>query len=189
MKLIDLLNKIANGEIKEGTKIKIKNSKIEYKILDGDIVQANDFETYFLIGRKRLNDEVEIIEEKPQGRWKPKEGEYYWYVDTYKETHKGVWLNDNSDNWRYTTKNVFKTEEEAEEYFEYKTALLKAEKPFVEEKENYFIKLEEGNIEVGFTWASRYAEVICLGQDEEVAQAFVDKWYKQILKYEFGIEE
>lgn len=179
MKIIDLLNKIANGEIKEGTKLKFANDT-EICCFEGQTMT---------IDVNELNTEVEIIEEKSQGRWKPKEGEYYWYINTYRETHKGVWLDDNTDNWRYTTKNVFKTEQEAKEYLEYKIALLEAEKPFVEEEENYFIKLKEGNIEVVYAWVSRFAGVIFLGQDKDVAQAFVDKWYEQILKYEFGIEE
>ena len=180
MKLIDLLNKIANGEIKEDAKFRFVDKEEIHYIGEGNIC--------FNLGA--LNEKIEIIEDKSNGRWKPKEGEYYWYIDTYSCFENDEWIDDDADNWRYATKNVFKTKQDAEEYFEYKTALSQAEKPFVEGENNYKISFNKslrklsvlGNYEVnqGTTY---------LGQDRDIAQAFLDKWYKQIMKYEFGIEE
>jgi hypothetical protein len=69
MKLIELLNKIANGEIKEGTKIKVPflNEKFyEYAYLNDDKLWAKHKggESIFTIKASELNEEVEIIEEK-----------------------------------------------------------------------------------------------------------------------------
>lgn len=53
MKVIDLLNKIANGEVIGENKIKIDNNVITIDTLLGS----------YIFDKKRLNDEVEIIEE------------------------------------------------------------------------------------------------------------------------------
>lgn len=53
MKLIDILNKIANGELKEGTRVILgKNDSYEYKGIDD----------WFMVQCKYLNNEVELIE-------------------------------------------------------------------------------------------------------------------------------
>ena len=70
MKLIDILNKIANGELKEGTEIKIVNGsdyftyrtnneedETFHKLLDKD--GQNIFASYYM---EVLEDEVELIE-------------------------------------------------------------------------------------------------------------------------------
>lgn len=191
MKIIELLNAIVEGKITEGTQIKDNKGNI-FVFKNNRFVDKNDNFYIFAacVDDEVLNNEVEIIEEK-QGRWKPKERETYWYNDTYRETHRGVWLDDDADNWRYTTKNVFKTIQEAEEYFEYKTALLKAEKPFAYGVDNYYIwhEWDTEDTVLRFTNFEQAQGTVYLGNDFGIAQAFLDKWYKQILKYEFGIEE
>ena len=53
MRLIDILNKIANGELKEGTIVILgKNDSYEYKGIDD----------WFMVQCKYLNNEVELIE-------------------------------------------------------------------------------------------------------------------------------
>ena len=66
-----------------------------------------------------------------------------------------------------------------------------AEKPFERNKINWFIKYNYLDKALEMTWndLTWYQGTIYLGQDKDVAQAFIDKWKKQILKYEFGIEE
>lgn len=68
MKLINLLNKIANGEIKEGTKLCDVGT---FVFKNGRFVDENDNSYIYVVDDEVLNDEVEIIEE--QGRWEPKE--------------------------------------------------------------------------------------------------------------------
>lgn len=176
MKLIELLNKIANGEIKEETKC-IKDGKID--------VYTKEYYTM-------LNEEVEIIEEKQQeGRWKPKEGEDYWHISAYGQPQISPWKKWRATEFLGLTKNVFKTEQEAKEYLKYKTALLEAEKPFVKNEMNY--KLTFSTINRKLYLNGNYDDMsqgsVYLGTDINVAQAFIDKWCKQILKYEFSIEE
>lgn len=61
-KLIDILNKIANGELKEGTKVKWR-----------DNIYDSGYELFSDVSMVHLNDEVELIE--PQ---EPKECEHEW---------------------------------------------------------------------------------------------------------------
>ena len=68
-KLIDILNKIANGELKEGTKVIWKGKEgwgdIEYTYKDGDLERNGCCETVYIyeeIFARHLNEEVELIE-------------------------------------------------------------------------------------------------------------------------------
>ncbi len=75
MKIIDLLNKIANGE-KVPRTIKYKNEIRQYVDNDKDYTSCNSDEFYLFYGTMKtrtgaefanaLNDEVEIIEDKPK---------------------------------------------------------------------------------------------------------------------------
>lgn len=181
MKLIDLLNKIANGEIKKGTKLKFANDT-EIVCFEGQTMTIDVDE---------LNTEVEIIEEKQQeGRWKPKVGERYWYISG-EGVFLSIWHNHPVDNRCYLSKNVFKTEQEAKNCYAYKTALLEAEKPFEYGLDNYYIyhEWDTEDTVLRFTNFEQVQGTVYLGNDFGIAEAFLDKWYKQILKYEFGIEE
>ena len=63
LRLIDILNKIANGELKEGTKLKVLRDSDEYLLTEYrgliDEYGKDIFEIYNL---KALNEEVELIE-------------------------------------------------------------------------------------------------------------------------------
>ena len=66
MKEIELLNKIANGEIRAGFKIKSKNGDI-YEYIEGKnhFVNTKDKIYVWSLGDfTKLNNEIEIIEEK-----------------------------------------------------------------------------------------------------------------------------
>lgn len=194
MKSHELVEKINNGEIKDGTKFMIYlngneterivfdegKSCLKYEatkdILDCSMLLSNDLE-------------FEIVEEY-KGWFEPKEGEKFFWV-TYDRQHiiEGKW-NAKSDSNSYKN-NRFRTRAEAQEYLDYKNALKEAEKPFEPEKHNHFfyysiydkeIKLydELRTINQGTTY---------LGTDAIVARAFIDEWHDEILKYEFGIWE
>lgn len=56
------------------------------------------------------------VEEKENKRWRGKEGDIYWFVES---NGTPSWLyecNKDSDNFRYDTHNYFKSEEEARKY-------------------------------------------------------------------------
>lgn len=54
-----------------------------------------------------------ILEEVTEERWKPQDGEGYWYVDGYGELMKDEWSDCvyDEDLWKYG--NCFRTEQEA----------------------------------------------------------------------------
>lgn len=61
MKLIDILNKIANGELKEGTRIKTIEDTYEYD--DGDLMSLDGAYSLFdFVDADALNEEMELIE-------------------------------------------------------------------------------------------------------------------------------
>jgi hypothetical protein len=69
MRLIDILNKIANGELKEGTKVKRKDVEglgdLEYTYINGDLEREGWNETIYMFEEmysRHLNEEVELIE-------------------------------------------------------------------------------------------------------------------------------
>lgn len=65
MKEIDILNKIANGKIKEGFKIKRNNYIYELKSIDDNYFRRidDDMYIYSLGDFTSLNNEVEVLEE------------------------------------------------------------------------------------------------------------------------------
>ena len=69
-----------------------------------------------------LEENTELLEEK-NGRWKPEDGDRYWLVNTLGTVNNSFWGNDKYDQWRYLQRNVFETEEEAQEHLDYLNAL------------------------------------------------------------------
>lgn len=69
---------------------------------------------------KKVLTEILVCEgwtppEKPKGKvWKPEDGEKYWVIECYGETHHSYWGNDNIDNGRLAMGNVYPTKEAAE---------------------------------------------------------------------------
>ena len=91
IKVIDLLNKIANGE-EVPKRIKYKNEVREYVYDDRDYVNSNSSEFYLFYGTMKartgidfvnaLNDEVEIIEDTQKEDKK---------IDNLKLNNSGLW--------------------------------------------------------------------------------------------------
>lgn len=61
--------------------------------------------------------QLPVVEEKEE-KWKPKKGEYYWYVDLNGNVDDYSWNYDNADNFLYNTGNCFKTKEEAQKHLD-----------------------------------------------------------------------
>ena len=107
-----------------------------------------------------------------------------------------IWDNDRIDNSIIKYNRIFKTKEEAQEYADY----LKARKEYSYEFSKEEWKSEE--IEKYIIYYSYLSKEICItsyihSQDmnsicfktEEKAKEFVENYKKQILKFEFDIEE
>lgn len=68
MKIIDILNKMANGELEDGFKFKYDNYTYKYNKKEDEIVSIEHgvcLGNYYKV-ENILNDEVEVIEEKKE---------------------------------------------------------------------------------------------------------------------------
>lgn len=150
--------------------------------------------------RKEFNKKIEKIKkeykEEKSEKWIPKSGEKYYFVDIDLNVRYSTNLLDSIDELRFEFIKIFKTEEEAQEYADY----LKARKEYSyefskEEWENekickYHIFYNFGCEEIFVDCAFRYKTMSTIYfKSKEKAQEFIDKYKKQILKFEFGIEE
>ena len=92
IKVIDLLNKIANGEVPEKIKVNEKfiyeYDGIDYKSENGKYL----FDSYIEITKEDMNMEVEIIEDTPKENKKILEE-----LQTYKDSNNEIYL----DNYCY----------------------------------------------------------------------------------------
>ncbi len=59
------------------------------------------------------NGVIELNDPEPQGRWKPEQGDLFFYIIAGGEVHKGRWTRDLNDGMIYAIGNVFKNEPEA----------------------------------------------------------------------------
>ena len=197
MKSDELVRMINNGEIKDGTKIEFRLTRKEPAYIyyrNKNLVygeKSNGAGQFVDIGLLLdSNFEFEIVEEH-KGWFKPKNGEWYWCINSCGVLNRDNWDGGEVDLYRYNRHNCFRTEEEAQEYLDYTNALKEAEKPFVYGKDNCCIEFDEGHNRLYVTEFShiRNQGITYLGQDEAVAQAFIDKWKDCILKYEFDVWE
>lgn len=159
--------------------------------------------------RKEFNNKIDQLKEdyknelkekykkEKSEKWIPKENETYYYVlmDCLK-VDADKWDNDKIDNTIIKYNKIFKTEEEAQEYADYLEARKEYSYEFSKEEwENtniykhyiyydfddkfFYIDSSEYCGRIGTTYFKTY----------EKAQEFLDRYEKQILKFEFGIEE
>lgn len=158
--------------------------------------------------RKEFNNKIDQLKEdyknelkekdkkEKSEKWIPKDGEIYYYLAMDFSVSSCVNLLDSIDRTRFKFSKIFKTEEEAQEYADY----LKARKEYSyefskeewEDKEinKYYIiyDYETGRLKIYSNFYTKVMNKIWFKTREET-QAFIDKYRKQILKFEFGIEE
>ena len=149
--------------------------------------------------RKEFNEKVDELKreyKEKNEKWIPEVGDRYYFIDEELNVDWQWFDNDDTDEVIFKYNKVFKTEEEAQEYADY----LKARKEYSYE----FSKEEWGNnsiykyyIYYDFKSKNFYVDYInycgrvgsTYFKTYEKAQEFLDRYEKQILKFEFGIEE
>lgn len=143
---------------------------------------------------KNIQEELEELKNKEKCEWILEVGDEYYYYDKDIETvERNIWYDDSTDHIRKANKVIFKTEEEAEEYADYISAKRRYTYNFTREewkKENilkYYIYLYGNGLKTD--WLIKTQINSFYFKTEEMAQEFIDKYKKQILKYEFNIEE
>ena len=94
-------------------------------------------ETYDLI-----KDQIEELEGEKK-RWKPKEGETYWYIDCEGDIIEDKWYDGSVESFRFGQRNCFKTEKEVKKDLKWLNALAKVS-DYIEEN-HYFVPDWNGN--------------------------------------------
>lgn len=154
--------------------------------------------------RKEFNEKIDKLKEEYKGeksrKWIPKEDETYYYVlmDCLK-VDADKWDNDKIDNTIIKYNKIFKTEEEAQEYADYLEARKEYSYEFSKEEwentknTNVMYKhyiYYDFNDKAFYIGSAEYCGRIgtTYFKTAEKAQEFIDKYKRQILKFEFGIE-
>lgn len=149
--------------------------------------------------RKEFNEKIDELKreyKEKNEKWIPEEGEEYYFIDEELNVGWNWFDNDDTDEAIFKNNKIFKTEEEAQEYADY----LKARKEYSYEfsKEEW----EDSGIQKYFIYYNHTCNVLGITanniwfpmngihfKSRGKAEEFIDKYKKQILKFEFGIEE
>ena len=150
--------------------------------------------------RKEFNEKIEELKreykKEKNGKWIPQLGEDFYYLSSGLYVLCTSFQNIEADRKILKYSKIFKTKEDAQEYADY----LKTRKEYSyefgrEEWEDY--KIEK--YLMYYNYQSKKFRILCCSNCRDVnaiyfktrkkAQAFIDKYKKQILKFEFGIEE
>lgn len=144
----------------------------------------------------KLKKELEEAKKIKKSRWKPEITETYWYIGNDYLTHISYRDDIRLINYRYNNHNCFKTQEEAREYLAYQKALNEATYEFSAEEWNdeniskYFIYYSFRHNKIEICYDSEWRSIVNkYFKIKSEAQNFIYKYKKQILKFEFGIEE
>lgn len=149
--------------------------------------------------RKEFNEKIDELKreyKEKNEKWIPEEGEEYYFIDEELNVGWNWFDNDDTDEAIFKNNKIFKTEEEAQEYADY----LKARKEYSYEfsKEEW----EDSGIQKYFIYYNHTCNVLGITanniwfpmngihfKSRGKAEEFIDKYKKQILKFEFEIEE
>ena len=149
--------------------------------------------------RKEFNEKVDELKreyKEKNEKWIPEEGEEYYFIDEELNVGWNWFDNDDTDEVIFKNNKIFKTEEEAQEYADYLKARKEYSYEFSKEEWKDFsilkhiIYLDTVNQDIFMESTSmQYYMNSIYFQTREDAKKFIDKYKKQILKFEFDIEE
>lgn len=145
---------------------------------------------------EKLGNEIKKIEELEKNKkWIPKEDEKYYYLDIIRNVYWRKNQNDLMDIRIIKSNKIFKTDQEARKYIDY----LNARDEYIYEFNNeelthasinkYQIhyNIISKNLQISLQIFNIYIYGLIF-KTEEKAQEFINKYEKEILKYEFNIE-
>lgn len=148
---------------------------------------------------KEFDERIKKLKREYKGKnekWIPEDREQYYFLDEELDVNWNYFCNDDTDEAILKYSKIFKTEEEAQEYADYLEARKKYSYEFSKEEwgnENmskygiyYDYDVEDIDVEI---WGTCRNIGQIFFKTEAQAQAFIDKYKKQILKFEFNIEE
>lgn len=149
--------------------------------------------------RKEFNEKVDELKreyKEKNEKWIPEVGDRYYFIDEELNVDWQWFDNDDTDEAIFKNNKIFKTEEEAQEYADYLKARKEYSYEFSKEEweeieiKKYFIYYNYEYKRINVVFHNSFFEMNCICfKTEEKAEEFIDKYKKQILKFEFGIEE
>jgi hypothetical protein len=134
---------------------------------------------------------AELKESKKEGKWKPKVGETYWFMNDGGETNWGVrQKGDLYDEWRLNNILLFKTKEECDKYRHFMDTVKEKSYEFNREEwkdwgvEKHYISYDFEN-ECFCVYANDVANDfgVVHFKTEEDAQYVIDNFKEELLKY------
>lgn len=140
---------------------------------------------------KELSEELEQLKKQEKvvsSRFIPEIGDEYWYVSSLGEIYNCNWENSKFNQYKIANTPLFRTEEEAKRYLEFKKELAKRRWLVTEEEwedDNilkYYIEMEKDEIAVEFGNVYRKVGTIYFKTRDD-AQYMVDN-FEDILRME-----
>ena len=184
--------------IEHTDKTKIGQVYIAYNLdTDFELVEEKEMDKIEELENKinELASEIEKLKaEKENEPWKPKDGEWYWYIDDGVDPCTARWSSGYSHHEnRYVIGNVFKTKEEAEfraEQLKVEAELRRFARPFKSDSENYTLGYRHLYDKIEIT----FFETIQCGNlyfpSKEIAKKAIGTVGEdRIKKYYFGVKD
>jgi hypothetical protein len=133
------------------------------------------------------------------GRWKPEEGDTYWFINDIGDICKSTWDNVNTDRKRYLIGNCYQTKEECE-FAREKLKVIAELKEYAEPKDrawdgknsHYFFYYDydytERKVNIDWTTMAKQNEIY-FESKEKARQAMEEVGEGRIKKYYLEAEE
>lgn len=150
--------------------------------------------------RKEFNEKIDELkkeyEKEKNGKWIPRLGEDFYYLDSELNTFCTFFEDTDGDRKLLKYSKIFKTQKEAQEYADYLKARCEYSYEFSKEE---WKDIEKDKCSIYYDYSEEKLKVFHCNycgrlnqiyfKTKEKAQEFIDKYKKQMLKFEFGIEE
>lgn len=145
---------------------------------------------------QKLGEEIEKLKQEQKqaktGRWKPKSGDDYWYIDNNGYTLEGTWTDSFRDNRRYSIGDIFRTEEESEfesERLEVIAELKEYASEFVKDSKNWDFYWSYYSKKIKYIWSDKQKHPVLYFRTEEIAQQAVEAVGEdRVKRYYLGVE-
>lgn len=140
--------------------------------------------------RALLSGEIKVEKLKKEP-WKPKYGEYVWYVGDFGNIIRASYYNCKDEDYLINHHSVFKRAEEAKDYKWFLDKVDEYKKPFkYGEKNCYFVCNCKSNLVFyEWIWSQKNQGVTYFGGEENIKNFIEEVEGERIKKYMFGIWE
>ena len=145
-------------------------------------------------GDCEVTEEMEKCIKKPKGKWRPKDGDIYWYINQYGNiTNNGTCGTYPTCEYQLSFMRLFKTYGEAARYLEIMKACKEASfEPDWEDSDQpkyvFYFDHYKNNIKIVYYYASNHDAQFYF-ESYEKARELINKFgEKDIAKYVLGVE-